>query len=424
MKKITKIIITIFCLYTFLIPSVKAVDDEFISYTKTDEKAEELPKVSSEYILLYNLNDNDIIYEKDINQKISIASLTKIMTSLVTIEKISNLDDNIKITKGAFYDTKEYALAGFRIGESVTYRDLLYGTMLPSGAEAAQQLALSVGGSLDKFVELMNEKAKTIGLNNTNFSNPIGRDEDDNYSTLEDLSKLLIYALNNETFSEIYTTKEYKTSNKLKLSSTLKESAARYNLNIDNILGSKSGYTNQAGLCLSSIAEYNNIKYLLITANAPYKRGYPYHIEDTINIYNYYFNNYDYQTIINKKQKLGTIDIEDGFEKEYIITSDEDIFVYLKNDVDLDKLEYKYTGINMLTSKIETNTKLGKIEVIYDKNILYTYDVYLNDTIKYKHTKLVLTIVGIILGLIILLNIGKKNQRKKRRRKYVKHRKK
>ena len=139
---------------------------------------------------MYNLNDDEIIYEKDINEIKKIASLTKIMTCIVAIEN-SDLDSYVTVTSKAFVGLNGYAQAGFKVGDKVTIRDLLYGLMLPSGAETANMLAISIAGSNDELVKMMNDKAKELNLNNTHFSNTIGVDEDDNYSTVYDLAILL-----------------------------------------------------------------------------------------------------------------------------------------------------------------------------------------------------------------------------------------
>ncbi len=381
-----------------------------------EDQAKDFPSVKSHNILLYNLDEDKVLYAKNSTDKISIASLTKIMTALVAIENIPDLNSQVTVTKKAFEDTKEYSLAGFKVGDKVTYLDLLYGTILPSGAEAATQLALSVSKTIPDFALLMNEKAKSLGMTNTSYSNPIGRDDPNNYSTLEDLSKLLKYALTNEAFSKIYTSKSYTTTNNLTFDSTLKTAATRYKLNVTNILGSKSGYTDAAGLCLSSIATYNGVNYLLLTANAPYSYGNPLHVKDAINIYNYYFTNYQNTTVLKKDTLVQTLKIKDAFTKEYSITSPEDIILYLKNDLDQTKLKYTYNGIDTLTSKVKTNSKLGTITISYENNVLYTYPVYLTTTIKYKHTKLFLTLLALILIFVLILK--KKLSTKKGRKKH------
>ena len=171
--------------------------------------------LNSQHAILYNLNDNSVLYEKSSKDKTSIASMTKIMTGIVAIENIENLDNKVKLTYADFAGLAEAnaAVAGFRIGEEVTYKDLLYGLMLPSGADAAQSLTRNIAGSTEKFIEMMNQKAKELGCKNTHFVNPTGLDHQEHYSTVEDVATIFQYAIENEKFLEIIKTKTYTTSN-------------------------------------------------------------------------------------------------------------------------------------------------------------------------------------------------------------------
>ena len=238
-------------------------------------------EINSENIVLYNMNEDIILYEENSDEKVKIASLTKIMTTIIALENINNTKEEILMPNGAFYNIDGYVMSGIQPYEKITYEDLLYGTMLPSAADCANALAIKISGNIDAFVELMNQKAQELNMINTHFSNPIGID-DDNYSTVKDIATLLKYALKNETFYKIFTTKYYKTTNNITFESTLIEKSQPYNIDISTILGSKTGFTDDAGNCLASIAKINNVKYLLITTNASIDKSY--HIMDAVNI--------------------------------------------------------------------------------------------------------------------------------------------
>ena len=128
-------------------------------------------EINSKYVYFYNIDRDDVIYELNSTDEIAIASMTKIMTAIVAIENIANLDSTVTLTSKDFKGLKEAnaSTADFEKGEVVTYRDLLYGLMLPSGADAANALAIHISGSVNNYVNLMNQKAKTLGLNNTSF---------------------------------------------------------------------------------------------------------------------------------------------------------------------------------------------------------------------------------------------------------------
>lgn len=248
----------------------------------------------SQNAILLNLNAQKILMEKHSEEIIYPASLTKIMTTLVAIENISDLQKRIFLPESMFSDlyAANASMAGFLPNEKVAAIDLLYGTMLPSGAEASIGLANEIAGSETAFVQLMNEKAEQLGLKNTHFTNATGLHHRDHYSSVKDISVLVEYALKNKTFRTIFTAERHSTSpsNLHPEGITFKSSMFR---NIDSadimsgeIIGGKTGYTEQAGLCLASIAEINGEEYLLITAGADGNHHTEqYNITDAITVY-------------------------------------------------------------------------------------------------------------------------------------------
>ena len=139
-------------------------------------------EIKSNNAILYNLNDNNIIYEKNAYDKVGIASLTKIVTAITYIENNRDLATTITINSNMLYGLDGYAKVGLRSGDRITKLELLYALMLPSAADAAQALAINNSGSIDKFVELMNKEVEKIGVKDTHFTNPVGMDNDNNYS--------------------------------------------------------------------------------------------------------------------------------------------------------------------------------------------------------------------------------------------------
>lgn len=253
----------------------------------------------------------------------------------------------------------------------------------------------------------MNEIAKKIGMNDTSYANPVGKDDENNYSTSNDLAKLLKYALKNETFKTIFTTKNYKTSNGLNLESTVN----RYEniLNTNEIKGAKSGFTKDAGRCLASITTLNNVDYLLVVINSstisPYNA-----VKDTITIYDYYNNNYGYKNIINDDTFIKEIPVDFSKEKTYKITGSEDIEKYLKNNTEV---TYKYVGSDKVTFNTKKGSKLGVVK-IYDGDVLLaTSNVYLENNIEYYP---IITYIMIGIAVIFVLLIVKKIKKKKHRR--------
>lgn len=365
----------------------------------------------SNNVILYNLNDNNILYEKNSESQVSIASLTKIMTGIVAIENINDLDEKVILEYDDFKGLAALnaSQAGFNVLEEVTYRDLLYGLLLPSGADAAQALSRLIAGSVSEFVKLMNEKAALLELNNTHFMNTTGLDEEGHYSTVSDVSKLLMYAIKNEEFLNIIKTRYYTTSNNNhKFKSTIAKMQDLYNIHdMDYLIGGKTGTTEDAGLCLASIAEKNNVKYLLVTALAPLSRDVPYNLLDAKNIYEYFINNYSYQNVLDVHDEL--IKIKTKYIKDDYLSfnSSRSVNLYLENKFNKSNLEYLYDGKKLITSDMKKGDKLGVVKIIYNGDVLAVENIVLDKDVnfdlgKYIKENKILSYVLCTISLIII----------------------
>ena len=158
-------------------------------------------ELKSKRAVLYNMTDDKVLYEKNADQEVYIASLTKMMTALVAIENIKDFNQKVVVTSDMLKDvTYDLSVAGFNVGNILTYDEILYGIILKSGADATEIAAYSISGSEKEFVKLMNQKAEEIGMNNSHFSNVIGIEGDNHHSTARDVMKLVKYALQNKKF--------------------------------------------------------------------------------------------------------------------------------------------------------------------------------------------------------------------------------
>lgn len=375
--------------------------------------ATELNLYSEKYIL-YNMNDNMIIDEKDAYDKTSIASLTKIMTVIVAIENIEDYDKKITITHDMIDNIEwDVAVVGFHVGDSVTYNDLLYGAILSSGADAVNALALSIGGSYDDFVKMMNDKVKKLGLENTNFTNVVGLYDSEHYSSAYDMAQILIYALKNDKFKEIFETKYYKSSSNINMKSTL----SKYNGDISYIKGAKTGYISKSGNCLASISTIDDVNYLLVTLNSYSDVSYS-SIKDAINAYTYYSKNYSYQNIVDTKDIVVTLKTKYAKEDTIDIYSNETLEYYLKNDFNKKDLEYVYDGLNEISYFTKSGIKLGTIKIIYNEKELNSFDLIYNSSLTFSIWLLLWDykyyILGFILfiSLLVLVKIKKGHKRK------------
>ncbi len=375
--------------------------------------------IQSDKAILINLNDNSIIYNKNENEKTSVASLTKMMTAIVAIENIEDLNEKVYITnedwKGLIENNA--SVAGYVRYRNYTYEDLLYGLMLPSGADCANALSRLIGGNIPDFVKMMNEKAKELGLNDTNFANPTGLDDKNNYSTASDMAKLLKYGIENETFKKIIITMKYEASDGTKLEHTINKYSKMKNISIQGLQGGKTGSTDDAGVCLASIAEYNDVSYLLVVLNA----DFPNQLLDTKTIYEYYMNNYKYQTLINKGDILTTLDTKYTKEKQIDILSEKDYSYYLTNDYEKNNMVIEYDGITTITHNMKKNDKLGTITIYYNQELKEEIDIYLDKDMKfdlisfitYNITYFIISIIILIISTTIIIIIKKHKNKPK-----------
>ena len=303
-------------------------------------KAFEIEGLYSKNVLVYNLDEDKILYNVKSEDKISIASLTKIMTTIVAIENIENLDETITITSKMLDDIPyDASTAGLEVGDKVTYKDLLYASLIPSGADATQSLAVSISGSVSKFVELMNNKAKSLNMKNTHFVNTTGLDEEGHYSTLEDILILIKYALKNETFKSVFETKSYTTTNNIKLKSTLDYYNRDFNYNISYVLGSKTGFTDDAGLCLLTLSNVDDTNIITITANAPYSYGNSKNMMDLNTIKTSLDKSFEKATLITENEQLIVLNTKYAKEKKIKITSPYEITKYVEKPFNKDKIK-------------------------------------------------------------------------------------
>lgn len=268
---------------------------------KADEITEFGDDIVSQAGVLINVTDNKIIAGRDAEKRIYPASMTKIMTLIVAVENMESLYDTFTMT----YDilaplvSADASRAGFVENETVMIEDMLYGAILPSGADATVGLAMAISGSEEAFVELMNQKCESLGLENTHFTNTSGLHDENHYTTPVEMAMITEYAMKNELCREILSTYQYTTSSTkdhpegIKLESTMFGRMYGDEVEGATIEGGKTGFTDQAQSCLATFGTKNGKEYVTITSlsYSPWKSVY-----DAFNLYAYYI---EPQTEIN-----------------------------------------------------------------------------------------------------------------------------
>ncbi len=229
----------------------------------------------SQNIAVYDLTDQRMIYQKQIDQSVYPASLTKIMTAIVVLDNISDLEQTTVISAKNYYDMSnlQAAMSGLPFNQPISIKNLLYGSMLPSGGDATMALADFVADKTGTdFVELMNQKANQLGLEQTSFANPVGFDDPKQKTIVNDLLKLIDYGLKNPTFKQIFTTRsiEITVGQKQVNLKNLISSKLEPTINGFKVLGGKSGTTAKAGLCWATLVEKEGKELLIITMGAKF----------------------------------------------------------------------------------------------------------------------------------------------------------
>lgn len=231
-----------------------------------ESHAQQPPDISAKSAILINATTGTVLYEHNAYAKRAMASTTKIMTALLTIEA-GDLDK--PFTVDSYAVQVEGTAMGLKPGDIVTRRALVYGMMLPSGNDAANAAAVNISGSLSAFAQKMNEKAKQLGMTNTNFVNPSGLDADGHYTTAYDLAILTQAALQNPLFREVCRQREFQVDfGNPPYTRTLKNSNKLLRFYPDCI-GVKTGFTDNARRCLVSAAEKNGVTLIAVTLNDP-----------------------------------------------------------------------------------------------------------------------------------------------------------
>lgn len=317
-RKRARFYIYYFLLFAFLFVSVSG-------------KVLAAPSVSAQKAILMDQETGRILYEKDAHTQSRIASITKIMTAILAVES-GKLDQEVTVSSNAA--GTEGSSLYLKAGEKIKLEDLVYGLMLRSGNDGAVAIAEFVGGSLDGFVYMMNEKAKEIGMENTHFSNPHGLDDhEDHYSTAYDMAVLARYSMGNDRYKEIAGTKVHTAPNpdekwdrKWKNKNRLLTELYKYST------GGKTGYTKLAKRTLVSTASKDGENLIAVTLNGPDDWN------DHIGMFEYGFKHYDYKIVLDK----GSIKkMDDKIYKDHTYLKRESVLTLTDAEVDKVKVEYK-----------------------------------------------------------------------------------
>ncbi|WAA13805.1 D-alanyl-D-alanine carboxypeptidase [Fervidibacillus halotolerans] len=333
-------------------------------------------EIQSNAAIIMDEKTGRVFFEKNAHKKTRIASITKIMTAIIAIES-GQLDETVTVSKRA---TKTEGSSIFlQPLEKIKLEDLVYGLMLRSGNDAAVAIAEHVGGSLEGFVFLMNEKAEQIGMKNTHFANPHGLDDHkDHYSTAYDMAQLTKYAMKNEKFREIFGTKVYyapdpngewdrKWVNKNRLLTGLYKYST----------GGKTGYTKLAKRTLVSTAEKNGMELIVVTLNTPSQTDWNEHIA----LFEYVYDQYEYHPLVEK----GPIEVvKHPFYQNQVYVKRDFVYPILpkeKKDVRI-KHRLLKPKKDWERDKDAIPEIVGKAEIYFQNQLVHTLPIYFEREIR------------------------------------------
>lgn len=390
--------------------------------------------------LLMDLKSGRIIYSKNADEKLYPASITKILTGIIALEKLP-LDEVVTANYAALASiTNEDSHMGILIGEELTVEQLISGMLVYSANDAANVLAIRIAGSMDAFAEMMNAKAVELGAQNSHFVNPCGIHDENHYTTAKDMALISQYAMKNEKFREIVKTPIYK------MNPTNKYKTERILVNTNLFLGTsrssyyyyspaigiKTGHTSDAQYCLVSAAQYNNTEFLSVVMKCPNKdtKENAYSYIDSKTLLEFGFDNYSYQTIALPGDIISDSKVYEAKNDTRIaITVEKEVSALIPSGIDKAKDITVTTDLpETLTAPIAKGEKLGTVSYSYQgtvvgqANLIATNDVQRDNLLFVLHiitnilTSPFFYVPAIILIFLILLSRHLKKERDRKRR--------
>lgn len=308
-----------------------------------------------------------IIFEKNSNERLEPASMTKIMTLLLTFEAIDNgrvsLDDMVNISKRA--EDMGGSQMFLEAGSNIRLEEIIKGVSIASANDGAIALAEFIGGSVENFVDMMNKKVEDLGLSNTHFVNPHGLHADNHYSSAYDMAIMASNLISHEkvlNYTSIY--EDY--FNKPDGSRTWLVNTNKLVRFLEGVDGLKTGYTSEAGYCLTATAKKGNVRYITVVMGEP---SSDIRSSETANMLNYAFNSFKLNTILDKSQELGTIYIDKSKQKTAKIVVKNPVTELISKEKDIPNYTYNLK-VEKITVPIKAGTKVGTVEILDNEGLI------------------------------------------------------
>lgn len=355
---------------------------------------EDEPPIRSNVALLCEAETGEILYEKNIRQKAFPASTTKIMTALLALENCE-MDEPVTVTRDALNTvTPGSSIAGLQNGEVLTMYEMLECLLVASGNDAASVIAAHIGGSVEQFVAMMNERSEELGCTGTHYTNPSGLHDENHYTTAEDLFKVTQETMKHQEFMDIVG------SAQVVIPETNKVDHPRYFNNTNQLIsqavtsenlyskatGIKTGHTTPAGYCLVSSAEDQDCTLIAVVLGGYIDEdtGRNYSYVDSINLFLWGFSHFSYRTIVSSSDLVTELEISLAREQDFVILrAAEDVTAFLHEDDDLDELFTKSISVREnITAPVESGEVLGTMTILRGTEVYARVDLVAMNTVE------------------------------------------
>lgn len=381
--------------------------------------------INSKAAVLVELSTGKILYEKNSTEKMYPASTTKIMTAILVLEN-SKLTDKVTVSSSALENIPNgYVTCNLQVGEELSIENLLYALMVPSANDAAYVLAEYIGGTVNGFANMMNQKALELGCKNTHFVNPNGIHDDAHYSTAYDLYLMANYAMQNESFRKIVSTTTYTlpATNKYPsedrvLNTTndlIKPSSKKYYYKY--AVGIKTGYTSAAGNCLVSKASRDGLEFISVTlGGTTTSSGLNARYADTAELFDYAYDNFTLTKLNDANDIIKTIEIENATKetKSLDLLIQDSITVINNKKTDTESIIPEIKLNENLMAPIAKGDIVGTIQYTVDDVEYSSKLLASSDVIEKADLTILILIIGILLFIIGIKVMPKKKTKKRK----------
>lgn len=400
-------------------------------------------EITAKAAILVSLDTGEVLFEKNADEKVYPASITKIMTTLLILENEKyNPDAKIAMTQDVLdlISGTGSSVSLLKAGEEVSQLDLVYMVLMASYGDCALLAALYYGGSVENFVNMMNKRAAELGLSGTHYENPIGLHHEQNYTTARDTYTLTATALQNETFKEVCSS----TRHTVKTSMSGERTISTTNFLQDNTTnyyyqyakGVKTGYTDEAGRCLVSTASYNGYRYLCAVFGCPANEKK--HFIESKELYRWAFNNFEFKKVADNSNPVAEIGVNLSLDTDFVSLYIEKSFVsVLPKDADDSTISIVTHLVGeSVDAPIKKGDVLGTADIIYAEEVIGTVNLVSNEDVEkstmlaalraiknffassYMKVVYVIIAAAILIFIIAVIKMNSKGS-KKRKIKYV-----